>query len=99
MFERYTESARRALFFARYEVSALGAVEIGPEHLLLGLLRDLRGLVGQILAKSNVSYADIRRDVEQVASADFNMPTSTEVPFTPEAQASLQAAAEEADRL
>ena len=37
MFERYTESARRALFFARYEVSQLGATSIETEHLLLGL--------------------------------------------------------------
>jgi hypothetical protein len=31
MFERYTESARRTLFFARYEVSQLGAAEIGSD--------------------------------------------------------------------
>lgn len=39
MFERYTESARRALFFARYEVAQVGGLTILPEHLLLGILR------------------------------------------------------------
>ena len=46
MFERYTEAARRALFFARYESSQLGAVSIETEHMLLGLLQvDPRQLV------------------------------------------------------
>jgi ATP-dependent Clp protease ATP-binding subunit ClpC len=39
MFERYTEQARRSLFFARYESSLLGSPSIVPEHLLLGILR------------------------------------------------------------
>ena len=37
MFERYTEGARRSLFFARFEASRLGSLSIEPEHLLLGL--------------------------------------------------------------
>lgn len=38
MFERYTEEARRAIFFARYEAGCRGAGYIEPEHLLLGIL-------------------------------------------------------------
>ncbi len=40
MFERYTEKARRTIFFARYEASQFGSQHIEPEHLLLGLLRE-----------------------------------------------------------
>ena len=40
MFERYTEDARRVLFYARYEASELGSTSINPEHILLGLIRD-----------------------------------------------------------
>ena len=39
MFERYTEKARRVIFFARYEASQFGSPCIETEHLLLGLLR------------------------------------------------------------
>ncbi len=39
MFERYTEGARRVVFFARYEASNFGSPCIDTEHLLLGLLR------------------------------------------------------------
>jgi ATP-dependent Clp protease ATP-binding subunit ClpA len=40
MFSRYTRSARRVIFFARYEALRRGASQISIEHLLLGLVRD-----------------------------------------------------------
>jgi ATP-dependent Clp protease ATP-binding subunit ClpC len=39
VFERYTETARRTIFFARFEASKLVSSCIEPEHLLLGLLQ------------------------------------------------------------
>ena len=45
MFERYTERARRVLFFARYEASQLGSISIETEHLLLGLIREGLSLI------------------------------------------------------
>ncbi len=98
MFERYTESARRALFFARYEASQLGDLVIGTEHLLLGLVRS--GTAARILAARGVSLPDIRRDVESRAAAGSEkVSTSVEIPFDHEAKVALQSAAEEADRL
>jgi ATP-dependent Clp protease ATP-binding subunit ClpC len=44
MFERYTEKARRVIFFARYEASQFGAPYIETEHLLLGLLQENKAL-------------------------------------------------------
>ena len=46
MFERYTEKARRSIFFARYEASQFGSHEIDTEHLLLGLFREDHSLLG-----------------------------------------------------
>jgi ATP-dependent Clp protease ATP-binding subunit ClpC len=40
MFERYTDKARRTVFFARYEASTFASRMIEPEHLLVGLLRE-----------------------------------------------------------
>jgi hypothetical protein len=46
MFERYNDEARRALFFARMELSELGGNAIEPEHLILGILRaDARAIL------------------------------------------------------
>ena len=44
MFERYTEVARRTIFFARFDASMFGSPYIETEHLLLGLLREDRTL-------------------------------------------------------
>jgi len=49
MFERYTEKARRVIFFARYEASQFGSPYIETEHLLLGLLREDKALANRFL--------------------------------------------------
>ena len=49
MFERYTEKARRVIFFARYEASQFGSPCIETEHLLLGLLREDKALVRSLV--------------------------------------------------
>jgi hypothetical protein len=100
MFERFPESARRVLFFARYEVSLLGARQIGPEHLLLGLIREPKGLVARILAQAHVSPETIRREIEGSAKPlEPVFSTSVEIPFSGDAQRVLRTAADEADRL
>jgi ATP-dependent Clp protease ATP-binding subunit ClpC len=99
MFERYTESARRALFFARYEVTARGATSIDTEHLLLGLIREPKGLIARIFAESNVSPATLHEAIEAPLEVRERIPTSVEVPFSAETKLALQYAAEEADRL
>jgi ATP-dependent Clp protease ATP-binding subunit ClpC len=99
MFERFTESARRAVFFARYEVSQLGATSIETEHVLLGLIRERKGLVARIFALSKVSPESIRKEIENRAVFRKSISTSEEVPFSPETKRILQFAAEEADRL
>jgi len=99
MFERFTESARRALFFARVETTQLGATSIETEHILLGLTRDMKGLVARILALSEVSAAGIREEIRGQAVFQESIPSSQEVPFSAETKRILQRAAEEADRL
>src|SRR5712691_9328392 len=78
MFERYTESARRALFFARYETSRLGATSIETEHIFLGLIREPKGVVPQILRLAHVSPADIHREVQSQAVPGPNIPPNVE---------------------
>ena len=50
MFERYSETARRVIFFARYEASTYGSPYIETEHILLGVLREDRALLNQLSA-------------------------------------------------
>ena len=99
MFERYTERARRVLFFARYEASQLGSVSIETEHLLLGLIREGKGLTSRIFQRSHLSLDSIRKDIEGRTVFREKVSTSVEIPFSGETKRVLQYAAEEADRL
>ena len=99
MFERYTERARRVLFFARYEASQLGSISIETEHLLLGLIREGKGLTSRIFARSNLSLENIRKQIEGRTVFREKVSTSVEIPFSGESKRLLQFAAEEADRL
>jgi Clp amino terminal domain, pathogenicity island component/SnoaL-like domain len=98
MFERYTEKARRVIFFARCEASQYGSPCIETEHLLLGLLRENRGLA-QLVAPEFGSGEDIRREIEAGIEAHERISTSVEVPLTQDCKRILNFAAEEADRL
>ena len=99
MFERFTEQARRVLFFARYEASQLGSIHIDTEHLLLGLIRESTGLTNRLFADAGIALDDIRDDVLRRVPARPKMSTSVEIPFSAAAMRVLQHAAQEADRL
>jgi len=51
MFERFTEKARRSIFFARYEASQFGSSWIETPHLLLGLMREDKSLFAGMAAE------------------------------------------------
>jgi ATP-dependent Clp protease ATP-binding subunit ClpC len=99
MFERYTERARRVIFFARYEASQLGSGAIETEHLLLGLIREGKGLTSRLFAKSHLAMDQIRKDVEGRSPYREKVPTSLEIPLSGESKRVLGHAAEEAERM
>lgn len=97
MFDRYTESARRVLFFARYEVSERGGTAIETEHILLGVTREPKGLVARILTPPMLE--GIRREVEAQSVRREKLDESIDIPFSTETKRALQFTADEADRL
>ncbi|HVF49105.1 MAG TPA: ATP-dependent Clp protease ATP-binding subunit [Pyrinomonadaceae bacterium] len=99
MFERYTEKARRVIFFARYEASQFGAPAIEPEHLLLGLMREDKTLTSRFLQRAQASLEAIRKEIEGRAPLREKISTSVELPLAPETKRVLAYAHEESDRL
>jgi hypothetical protein len=99
MFERYTERARRVLFFARYEASQLGSISIETEHLLLGLIREGKGLTARIFDRAHVSFESVRNEIEGRSVFREKVNTHVEIPFSAEMKRVLGMAAEESDRL
>ncbi len=99
MFERYTERSKRVIFFARYEAAQLGSSAIETEHLLLGLIREGKGLTSRIFAKSRLSMETIRKEIEGRVVIRDQVSTSVEIPLSAESKRVLAHAAEEAERL
>src|SRR5438046_2150563 len=98
MFERYTEKARRVIFFARYEATQFGSPYIETEHLLLGLLREDKALTNRFL-RSHASIESIRKQIEGRTTVREKVSTSVDLPLSQECKRVLNYAAEEAERL
>ena len=98
MFERYTEKARRVIFFARYEATQFGSPYIETEHLLLGLLREDKALTNRFL-RSHASIESIRKQIEGRTTIREKVSTSADLPLSQECKRVLAYAAEEAERL
>src|SRR5215210_5066692 len=98
MFERYTEKARRVIFFARYEASQFGSPYIETEHLLLGLLREDKALANRFL-RSHAAVESIRKQIEGHATIREKVSTSVDLPLSHECKRVLAYGAEEAERL
>ena len=99
MFEKYTEKARRVIFFARYEASQFGQPHIETEHLLLGLLREDKALTNRFLRSNYSSVEAIRRQIEGHTTIRESISTSVDLPISNECKRVLAYAAEEAERL
>jgi ATP-dependent Clp protease ATP-binding subunit ClpC len=97
VFERFSETARIAMFAARLEVTEAASDAIAPEHLLLGLL-ETRGGVAQTLAEAAGVSAEALRP-RLLAAAPTPLPFCVEVPFAPAVKRALEAAVAEADAM
>src|SRR5258708_21138911 len=93
MRERYTEKARRTIFFARYEASQFGSAFIETEHLLLGLLREDH----RVLPK--LPREQIRREIESRVPRRELIATSVDLPLSKACKRILAYGAEESESL
>jgi len=65
MWQRFTERARKAVFYAQEEAIKWGENSVSPEHLLLGLIREDDSFAARILERLGVSRDLIRSEVER----------------------------------
>jgi ATP-dependent Clp protease ATP-binding subunit ClpC len=95
MFERYTETSRKAIFFARYEASQAGSEYIETEHLLLGLLRTDEALTLRLLKPEGI--ASIQEQIHKRFSGKKTS-TSVDLPLSRECKRVLAHGDQEAIR-
>jgi ClpA/ClpB-like protein len=63
-FDKFSDSARKALTLAQDEARRLDHNYIGTEHLLLGLVREGGGVAAQVLQGMGIELAKVRSAVE-----------------------------------
>jgi len=98
VFEKYTEEARKAVFYARYEASQMGGSVIEIEHLLLGLLRACNESDLRVLRSAGTLEA-VRERIQRAHSGGEKKRVSLELPLSAESRRALAHAAEEAGHL
>ena len=70
MSERYTEQARRALYFARYEAHQAGLPVADTEHVLLGLASVDSPILAEVFARARLTNEDVRQELETRPSGE-----------------------------
>ena len=98
MWQRFTERARRVVFFAQEEAGRLGENYVSTEHLLLGLVRENDSVAARILDRMGVSLGRIRSEIErQVTRGDGRL--GQDMQLTPRAKRVIDLAYDEARNL
>lgn len=98
MWQRFTERARKVIFYAQEEAGRLGENYVSTEHLLLGLVRENDSVAARILDRLGISLARIRMDVErQVTHGDGRL--GQDMQLTPRAKRVIDLAYDEARHL
>ena len=97
-FDKFTDRARRVLTLAQDEAQRFNHTYIGPEHLLLGLVREGDGVAARVLENMNVELPKVRTAVEFIIGRG-DRPVVGEVGLTPRAKRVIELAIDEARRL
>ena len=94
MWQRFTERARKVVFFAQEEAQKFGEGYVSTEHLLLGLVRESDSVAARVLERLGVSLSRIRTEVEKQLPRGDARP-SQEMTLTPRAKRVIDLAYDE----
>lgn len=97
-FDKFTERTRHVLAFSQDEAQRLHHSHIGPEHLLLGLLREGDGVAARALRELGVDLEISRERVELIIGRGHHS-VHGDVGLTPRAKRVVELAVEEHTRL
>ncbi len=65
MWQKFTERARRAVFFAQEEAAKYGSGDVSTEHLLLGLVRETDSIAIRMLERMGIDPRRVRTECER----------------------------------
>lgn len=98
MWQRFSERARRVVFFAQEEAGRLGENYVCTEHLLLGLVREGDSVAARVLDRMGVQLEAVRAEVgKRVTKGDARL--GQDMQLTPRAKRVIDLAYDEARNL
>ncbi|MFY9235082.1 MAG: Clp protease N-terminal domain-containing protein [Fimbriimonadaceae bacterium] len=98
MWQRFTERARKVVFYAQEEAQKFGEGYVSTEHLLLGLVRETDSAAARAIEQLGVSLDSIRTEVEkQLPRVDAR--PSRDMTLTPRAKRVIDLAYDESRNL
>ncbi len=99
MFERFTERARKVILFAKEEARKYNHDYVGTEHILLGLLREGKGVAAAVLNNLGLGLGKITLEIEKLVQPGPSTKINGDVPFTARAKKVIEMAMDEARSL
>lgn len=99
MFEKFTDRARTVFALANQEAQRFNHDYIGPEHVLLGLIKEGSGVAAWALKNSGIDFRKVRLEVEKRVKSCPEMVTMGRIPQTPQTKEILSQSIEEARHL
>src|SRR5512135_2714345 len=94
-FEKFSERARRVLTLAQEEAQRFNHANIGPEHILLGIVGEPDGVAAKVLVNLGISLNKVRSAVEFIIGHG-EATTRGEVGLSPGAKRVIELAIDEA---
>lgn len=94
MFERFTDTAMKAIKLAHEEARRLGHNFVGTEQILLGLIGEGNGIAAKVLDSLGITLKEAREEVEKIIGRGVGF-VAVEIPFTPRSKRVLELSLEE----
>ena len=99
MFHKFTERAQKVIMHAKEEAARLKHDYVGPEHILLGLIRSGSGVAVGVMKNMGISLTRLKKEVESMLSPGIGTVSLDELSFTPKAKKALELSIEEATNM
>src|SRR5213596_150410 len=98
-FDRFNDRAKRVLALAQDEAIRFNHNYIGPEHLLLGLVREGEGVAARVLDSLGVELSKVRTAVEFIIGRGDSTTSPSEITLSPRTKKVIELAIDEARKL
>ncbi len=99
MYDYFTERAKKVLLYAQREAKRFNHDYVGPEHILLGMIRLGEGVAADVLQSLDIDLKKIRLEVEKHVQSGPDTVAVGQLPHNTPAKKLLEFALEEARSL